>query len=146
MVFIFPFSFFFFFVSVLAETNRTPFDLPEAEGELVAGYIVEYSAVGFVLFFVAEYLNIIFQSVLIALIFLGGWFFPLGLGFSVGVLVIKILGILFLFVWVRAAFPRYRYDQLMRLGWKVFLPLSLGFLLFSSGILLSLDFLPFTIF
>jgi len=104
-----------FFLSSLAETNRPPFDLPEAEGELVAGYYVEYSAAGFALFFIAEYANIIFLSILWGVLF-GGGFNPL-----LAVLV------MFGFIWVRSAYPRYRYDQLMRLGWKCFLPLSLSF-------------------
>lgn len=102
-----------FFISSLAETNRPPFDLPEAEGELVAGYYVEYSAAGFALFFIAEYANIIFLSLLWGLLFAGGFN-----------LVVS-LGVMFGFVWVRSAYPRYRYDQLMRLGWKCLLPLSL---------------------
>jgi NADH-quinone oxidoreductase subunit H len=107
-----------FFISVLAETNRAPFDLPEAEGELVAGYNVEYSAVGFTLFFVAEYLNIILMSSLVVLLFLGGWLFILDIAFFSGVLhfSIKLIFVLYLFIFVRAALPRYRYDQLMVLG------------------------------
>ena len=136
-----------FFISCLAETNRAPFDLHEAEAELVAGYNVEYSAMGFTLFFLGEYANILVMSILCALFFLGGWlppfdfvlfhwipgFFWLGL---------KLNFFLFLFIWVRAAFPRYRYDQLMRLGWKVFLPLSLAWVVLVSGILVSFDWLP----
>jgi len=106
--------FFLFFVSALAETNRPPFDLPEAEGELVAGYNVEYSAAGFALFFIGEYANIILMSSLTSVLFFGG-FSPF-----------KAVIFMFVFVWVRAAYPRFRYDQLMRLGWKVFLPLSLA--------------------
>lgn len=114
--FIFPLFpvFFLFFISALAETNRPPFDLPEAEGELVAGYNVEYSAAGFALFFIGEYANIILMSSLTPVFFFGG-FSP-----------VKSLFFMFVFVWVRAAYPRFRYDQLMRLGWKVFLPLSLS--------------------
>jgi len=148
--FIFPFFplFIMFFVSSLAETNRPPFDLPEAEGELVAGYNVEYSAVGFALFFIAEYISIFLMSYLNVLLFLGGWLSPLSLIFSNDFLatplwlIIKVLLMLFLFVWVRAAFPRYRYDQLMRLGWKVFLPLSLSFVIFTACILFSFQVLP----
>lgn len=129
--FLIPFFplFLMFFVSVLAETNRPPFDLPEAEAELVSGYNVEYSAAGFALFFIGEYANIILMSHLTALLFLGGWaensFFFL----------LKVMFVLFCFIWVRAAFPRYRYDQLMRLGWKVFLPLALGFVFFSGSLM-----------
>jgi NADH-quinone oxidoreductase subunit H len=129
-----------FFVSALAETNRPPFDLPEAEAELVSGYNVEYSAVGFVLFFVGEYANVILMAALTTVLFLGGWSGPLLPGpvlFN-----LKLLAVLFAFIWVRAAFPRYRYDQLMRLGWKVFLPLSLGWLLFTGSVLLAFGWLP----
>ena len=101
-----------FFLSSLAETNRPPFDLPEAEGELVAGYYVEYSAAGFALFFIAEYANIIFLSLLWGVLFVGGYNPVLA------------VGVMFGFIWVRSAYPRYRYDQLMRLGWKCFLPFS----------------------
>jgi len=136
-----------FFVSCLAETNRAPFDLPEAEAELVAGYNVEYSSMGFALFFLGEYANILVMSTLCSLFFLGGWLPPGSLlivqwvpgSFWLGA---KVVFFLFLFIWVRAAFPRYRYDQLMRLGWKVFLPLSLAWVVLVSGILVSLDWLP----
>lgn len=146
--FIFPFFplLFMFFISSLAETNRPPFDLPEAEAELVAGYFVEYSSAGFALFFIGEYANIILMSLLNAVFFLGGSLpifpFSLILGPSVLWLVIKTMLFVFLFVWVRAAFPRYRYDQLMRLGWKVFLPLSLGWLVLVSSFLFAFDWLP----
>lgn len=131
--FVIPLFFIFglFFISALAETNRPPFDLPEAEAELVAGYFVEYSSMSFALFFIGEYGALLVMSTLIALLFFGGW-----LPFNYILLGIKVCFIVFLFVWVRAAFPRYRYDQLMRLGWKVFLPISLGFVLFISGILI----------
>lgn len=138
---------FLFFISCLAETNRAPFDLPEAEAELVAGYNVEYSSMGFALFFLGEYGNMIVMSSLCSLFFLGGWLPPanwllllwLPPVFWFG---LKTIIFLFLFVWVRAAFPRYRYDQLMRLGWKVFLPLSLAWVVFVSGTLLAFDWLP----
>lgn len=140
--------FLMFFISALAETNRPPFDLPEAEAELVAGYSVEYSAVGFVFFFIGEYANMILMSTLTTILFLGGWW-PLLIGayFDANFLELvwfglKICFILFTFVWVRAAFPRYRYDQLMRLGWKIFLPLSLGWLVFIAGALLAFDLMP----
>jgi len=142
--FVIPFFplFLLFFVSALAETNRPPFDLPEAEAELVSGYNVEYSAIGFVLFFIGEYANIILMSALITIFFLGGW---LGAGVVIApfVFLIKLLFVLFLFIWVRAAFPRYRYDQLMRLGWKVFLPLALGWVMFISSWFFAFDWLPF---
>ncbi len=136
-----------FFISCLAETNRAPFDLPEAEAELVAGYNVEYSSMGFALFFLGEYANMIMMSGMCSILFLGGWLPPIQLaifhwipgGFWFG---LKIVLFLFLYIWVRAAFPRYRYDQLMRLGWKVFLPLSLAWVVFVAGTLISFDWLP----
>jgi NADH-quinone oxidoreductase subunit H len=143
--FVVPFFplFLMFFVSALAETNRPPFDLPEAEAELVSGYNVEYSAVGFALFFIGEYANIILMSSLTVILFLGGWnflgIFPFFFFPSIFMFSFKLLFILFLFIWIRAAFPRYRYDQLMRLGWKVFLPLSLGWVVFTSSFLLAFD-------
>nr|YP_009511829.1 NADH dehydrogenase subunit 1 [Gracilaria ferox]YP_010199624.1 NADH dehydrogenase subunit 1 [Gracilaria cervicornis]AXI97706.1 NADH dehydrogenase subunit 1 [Gracilaria ferox]UAD89482.1 NADH dehydrogenase subunit 1 [Gracilaria cervicornis] len=136
-----------FYISVLAETNRAPFDLPEAEAELVAGYNVEYSAMGFALFFLGEYANMILMCGLTTILFLGGWlpvfnlvvfyWIPSTIWFG-----LKTTLLLFGFIWVRSAFPRYRYDQLMRLGWKIFLPLSLGWVLFTAGILLSFNWLP----
>jgi NADH-quinone oxidoreductase subunit H len=129
--------FLIFFVSALAETNRSPFDLPEAEGELVAGYNVEYSSITFALFFLAEYGNIIFMSVFSTVLFLGGWVH----GFHF--FLVKIVIMVCFFVWVRAAFPRYRYDQLMQIGWKLFLPLSFSYVLFTASILYAFDALPF---
>jgi NADH-quinone oxidoreductase subunit H len=131
-----------FFISILAETNRAPFDLPEAEAELVAGYNVEYSAMGFALFFLGEYSNMILMSSLAAILFLGGWLPPMDIflfnwlpgPFWLG---IKVSFLLFVFIWVRAAFPRYRYDQLMRLGWKIFLPLALGWVLLTAGFVIG---------
>lgn len=119
-----------FFISTLAETNRHPFDLPEAEAEIVAGYNVEYSSMSFALFFLGEYANMILMSGMTTVLFLGGWLPPFGLDFLnviPGIIwfALKISMLLFIFIWVRAALPRYRYDQLMRLGWKVFLPLTL---------------------
>ena len=134
---LFP-MFIIFFISALAETNRHPFDLPEAEAELVAGYQVEYSSMTFALFFLGEYMNMILMSGLTALLFLGGWHSPIpGETFVPGVIwfALKISFLLFVFIWVRATLPRYRYDQLMRLGWKVFLPVSLGAVVFYSGVL-----------
>ena len=143
--------FFMFFISALAETNRHPFDLPEAEAELVAGYNVEYSAAGFALFFLGEYANMIMMSSVTTIMFLGGWL-PLIDIFPINLMVpgpvwfgLKVCFFVALFVWARAAYPRYRYDQLMRLGWKVFLPLSLGWVLFIAGILLGFNWLPVTI-
>ena len=136
-----------FFISCLAETNRAPFDLPEAEAELVAGYNVEYSSMAFALFFLGEYANMILMSSLCVILFIGGWlpivssiltqWIPSGVWLGM-----KTCFFLFTFIWVRAAFPRYRYDQLMRLGWKVFLPLSLAWVVLVAGILIAFDWLP----
>ena len=136
-----------FFISCLAETNRAPFDLPEAEAELVAGYNVEYSSLGFALFFLGEYANMILMSGMCVLLFFGGWLPPFEMTFLYWIpsgvwFGLKIVCFLFLYIWVRAAFPRYRYDQLMRLGWKVFLPLSLAWVVFVAGTLLAFDWLP----
>ena len=133
-----------FFISTLAETNRHPFDMPEAEAELVAGYNVEYSAMGFALFFLGEYANMILMSAMTSILFLGGWLAPFGLTFIPGPiwLAVKIAFCLFIFLWVRATFPRYRYDQLMRLGWKVFLPLSLAGVVIVAGALVGFDMVP----
>ena len=143
---LFP-MFVIFFISALAETNRLPFDLPEAEGELVAGYNVEYSSMTFALFFLGEYLNMILLSGMTAILFLGGWLPPFagsGTEMIPGVVwfALKICAILFVFLWVRATFPRYRYDQLMRLGWKVFLPISLLWVVGTAGYLVYFDKLP----
>jgi NADH-quinone oxidoreductase subunit H len=137
--------FIMFFISALAETNRAPFDLPEAEAELVAGYNVEYSAMGFALFFLGEYANILMMCALCTILFLGGWLPPFYLvSFIPGPLWfgLKVSFMAFVFIWVRAAYPRYRYDQLMRLGWKVFLPLSLAWVMFVAGILVGFDWYP----
>lgn len=133
-----------FFISGLAETNRAPFDLPEAEAELVSGYNVEYSAMTFALFFLGEYANMILMSGMITILFLGGWLPLPGLSFIPGFVwfVLKVCFILFGFLWVRATFPRYRYDQLMRLGWKVFLPFSLVWLVLTAGVLEVTGWLP----
>ncbi|TVR95637.1 MAG: NADH-quinone oxidoreductase subunit NuoH [Rhodospirillales bacterium] len=127
-----------FFVSTLAETNRHPFDLPEAEAELVSGYNVEYSAMTFALFFLGEYANMILMSAMTTILFLGGWLPPFNFAPFTWVpgpvwFALKIAACLFVFVWVRATFPRYRYDQLMRLGWKVFLPISLVAVVVVAG-------------
>jgi len=133
-----------FLISMLAETNRAPFDLPEGESELVAGFFVEYSAMSFALFFLGEYTNMLMMSALASVLFLGGWQAPFGLTFIPGVfwLFFKICAIMFFFFWVRATFPRFRYDQLMRLGWKVFLPLSLLWLVLTAGFLEITGLLP----
>ncbi len=133
-----------FFISGLAETNRSPFDLPEGESELVAGYFVEYSAMTFALFFLGEYANMILVSAMTSVLFLGGWLAPLGLTFIPGPIwfLLKIALCFFCFLWVRATFPRFRYDQLMRLGWKVFLPFSLFWLVLTAGVLTGMGWLP----
>ena len=147
--FIFPLfpMFVLFYISMLAETNRHPFDLPEAESELVSGYNVEYSAVTFALFFLGEYANILLMSAFSSLLFLGGWLPlfdvpPFNLLPGSFWLSLKILFSVIFFIMARAALPRYRYDQLMDIGWKSILPLSLGYLVFTSGILISFNWLP----
>lgn len=142
---LFP-SFLLFFISALAETNRVPFDLPEAEAELVSGYSVEYSAMGFALFFLGEYGNMLLMCALTVILFFGGWlppftflsFIPESIWFG-----LKLSFFVIVFIWVRSTLPRYRYDQLMHLGWKVLLPLSLGYLIFTFSILFTFNWLPF---
>jgi NADH-quinone oxidoreductase subunit H len=139
--------FMIFIVSMLAETNRLPFDLPEDESSLVTGYNVEYSAMAFALFFLGEYLNMILMSGTATVLFLGGWlpilpFWPFVLIPGPLWFILKVCFVLFVFIWVRATLPRYRYDQLMRLGWKVFLPLSLAWLVLTSGVLVGFGLLP----
>ena len=136
-----------FFVSTLAETNRHPFDLPEAEAELVAGFNVEFSAMPFAMFFLGEYANMILMSGMTTILFLGGWLPPVDVApfnWIPGPIwfAAKIAMVLFVFIWVRATFPRYRYDQLMRLGWKVFLPLSLAGVAIVAGVLVMLGRAP----
>ncbi|MEQ9116347.1 MAG: NADH-quinone oxidoreductase subunit NuoH [Rickettsiales bacterium] len=136
-----------FFISILAETNRLPFDLPEAESELVAGYNVEYSSMTFAMFFLGEYANMILTSSMLVVLFWSGWHPIIDVPFMhyiPGVIwfILKVEIILFLFLWVRATLPRFRYDQLMRLGWKVFLPLSLFWVVLVSGVLLYFNKLP----
>jgi NADH-quinone oxidoreductase subunit H len=143
---LFP-MFVIFFISTLAETNRAPFDLPEGESELVAGFFVEYSSMSFALFFLGEYANMILMSALTTILFLGGWLPPLDIAPFNWVpgpvwFVAKICFCLFTFIWVRATFPRYRYDQLMRLGWKVFLPFSLLWLVLTALVLKLTGWLP----
>lgn len=147
--FIFPLfpAFLMFYVSALAETSRSPFDLPEGESELVSGYNVEYSSMTFALFFLAEYIHIILMSVMTSLLFLGGWIapidiYPLNQIPSIAWYSIKVIAIIYLFIWVRASFPRYRYDQLMTLLWKSYLPLSLGLVILVSSLLISTEALP----
>ncbi len=138
--------FLMFFTSALAETNRHPFDLPEAEAELVSGYNVEYSAMGFALFSLGEYSNMLLMSSINTILFFGGWLPPLSiLGFIPGSFWfgLKICFFVILFVWMRAALPRYRYDQLMNLGWKAFLPISLSYLMLTFATLVSFNLLPY---
>jgi NADH-quinone oxidoreductase subunit H len=136
-----------FFISALAETNRLPFDLPEDESTLVAGFFTEYSSASFVLFFLGEYASMILMSSMTVILFMGGWLppfdiFPLNIIPGVIWFTIKIIFILFLFIWVRGTFPRYRYDQLMRLGWKIFLPMSLLWVVLTAGFLVLFDMVP----
>jgi NADH-quinone oxidoreductase subunit H len=143
---LFP-MFVIFFISALAETNRAPFDLPEAEAEIVSGYNVEYSAMAFALFFLGEYANMILMSAMTVILFLGGWlpiwsvapftWLPGIIWFS-----LKVAFVLFVFLWVRATLPRYRYDHLMRLGWKVFLPFSLLWVVVTAGAIVAFDWFP----
>ena len=143
---LFP-MFIVFFISTLAETNRAPFDLPEGESELVAGYFVEYSSMSFALFFLGEYANMILMSAMTTILFLGGWLPPFDI-YPLNVIpgpiwfILKISLVLFVFLWMRATTPRYRYDQLMRLGWKIFLPFSLLWVVLTAGFLISFDMLP----
>lgn len=137
--YIFPFfpMFVIFFISALAETNRPPFDLPEAEAELVAGYQVEYSSMAFALFWLGEYSNVLLMCAMIVILFFGGWDSPFFMLSSLPPLLwflLKIAFFFFVFAWVKATVPRYRYDQLMRLGWKVFLPISLFAVIFYAGV------------
>ena len=143
---LFP-MFIVFFISALAETNRIPFDLPEAEGELVAGYNVEYSSMSFALFFLGEYANMILISAMAVVLFLGGWYPPANLAILNAIpggiwFILKVTLLIFVFLWVRGTVPRYRYDQLMRLGWKVFLPLSLLWVVGTAGVLVYTGNLP----
>ena len=143
---LFP-MFIIFFVSILAETNRHPFDLPESEAELVAGYQTEYSSMAFALFFLGEYMNMILMSAICVILFLGGWLPPADIApfnWIPGIIWfgLKVALLLFVFIWVRATLPRYRYDQLMRLGWKVFLPISLFWVVATAGFLVAFDMVP----
>jgi NADH-quinone oxidoreductase subunit H len=144
-------AFFIFMVAAFAETNRLPFDLPEAESELIAGYHTEYSAMKFSLFFIAEYASMVTASALMATLFFGGWDVPFtgrdNIGpysgwlslLSVVIFLAKILFFLFLYMWVRWTLPRFRYDQLMSLGWKFMLPLALVYIVLIAAILLGLS-------
>ncbi len=141
--FVQPLAFFIYFIGALAETNRAPFDLPEAEQELVAGFHTEYSGMRFALFFLAEYANMIVVSSVATTLFLGGWLRPFpnvaALGFldfvpSWAWFCLKTFGLLYLFIWIRATFPRYRYDQLMRLGWKLLIPLAIANIIVTAAV------------
>ncbi len=136
-----------FFISGLAETNRAPFDLAEGELEIVAGYFVEYSSMSFALFYLGEYGNMILVCAMTTILFLGGWLAPFGIPpftWVPGVIwfLLKIAFVMFCILWVRATFPRFRYDQLMRLGWKVFLPFSLIWLVLTAGVLVAFGWVP----
>jgi NADH-quinone oxidoreductase subunit H len=131
-----------FFISGLAETNRVPFDLIEGESELVAGFFVEYSSMSFAMFYLGEYANMILMSAMTSVLFLGGWLPPIAMVPFTWLpgpvwFALKIAACLFIFLWARATFPRFRYDQLMRLGWKVFLPFSLFWLVLTAGVLVA---------
>ncbi len=143
---LFP-MFIVFVISALAETNRAPFDLPEGESELVGGYNVEYSSMTFALFFLGEYSNMILMSGMTSVLFLGAWLPPFGISALAVVpgfiwFALKVCFVLFVFIWTRATLPRFRYDQLMRLGWKVFLPFTLVWLVFMAAVLLYNHALP----
>jgi NADH-quinone oxidoreductase subunit H len=147
---LFP-MFIVFFISALAETNRHPFDLPEGESELVGGFNTEYSSMSFALFFIAEYMNMILLSAMTSILFLGGWLAPFNWASPIPALepvwnffwfALKIAFCLFVFLWTRATLPRYRYDQLMRIGWKFFLPFSLLWVVLISGYLVAFHKLP----
>jgi NADH-quinone oxidoreductase subunit H len=128
--------FIIYFISAVAETNRAPFDVAEGESEIVAGFHVEYSGMAFAVFFLAEYANMILVSMLAALMFLGGWLSPIPfIPDSFLWLLIKVAFLLFCFLWFRATFPRYRYDQIMRLGWKIFIPITIAWIVFISGMM-----------
>ena len=143
---LFP-MFVIFFISALAETNRPPFDLPEAESELVAGYQTEYSGMMYAMFWLGEYANILLMCALGSILFLGGWLSPIDIYPFNSIpapfwMIAKILLLFFLFSIIKAIVPRYRYDQLMRLGWKIFLPFSLIYVVMTAGFLLYFDLLP----
>ena len=136
-----------FLISILAETNRAPFDLPEGESEITGGFMVEYSAMTYALFFLGEYANMILMSAMTTTLFLGGWLPPFGLEFLDVVPGIVWFGlktalVMFVFLWARATLPRFRYDQLMRLGWKIFLPVTLFWVVLTAGVLMAFDALP----
>ena len=136
-----------FVISALAETNRAPFDLAEGESEIVAGFMVEYSSMSYGLFFLGEYANMFLMAAMTSILFMGGWQAPFGIAPFTWIpgtvwFLLKIAFVMFMFVWVRATFPRFRYDQLMRLGWKVFLPLSLFWLVLTASVLMAMGWLP----
>ena len=146
--------FLIYFISGVAELNRHPFDVVEGESEIVAGHMIEYSGMAFAMFFLAEYANMILMSAITTTLFLGGWLPPFSMWLPTGIteilamvpgiiwFALKTAAVLFVFLWSRATLPRYRYDQLMRLGWKIFLPLTLFWVVFIAGTLLTFDALP----
>ncbi|MEO1222846.1 MAG: NADH-quinone oxidoreductase subunit NuoH [Pseudomonadota bacterium] len=136
-----------FFISALAETNRSPFDLPEGESEITGGFMVEYSSMTYALFFLGEYANMILMSGMTTILFLGGWLAPFDVAPFTWIpgpiwFALKVALLLFVFIWVRGTMPRFRYDQLMRLGWKVFLPFSLIWVVLTAGAVVAFDWLP----
>jgi NADH-quinone oxidoreductase subunit H len=136
-----------FFISALAENNRAPFDLPEGESELVGGFFVEYSSLAFGLFFLGEYANMFLMCGMTTILFLGGWLPPVGIAPFTWIpgpiwFIAKVVFLLFVYIWIRGTFPRYRYDQLMRVGWKVFLPFSLAWMVLTAGFLMATGLLP----
>lgn len=152
-ILLFP-MFIVFLISILAECNRAPFDLPEGESEITGGFMVEYSAMTFALFFLGEYSAMILMSAMTTVLFLGGWLPPFSMWLPAGIteilslvpgiiwFAVKTMAIMFFYLWARATLPRYRYDQLMRLGWKIFLPLTLFWVVLVSGILVTFNALP----
>ena len=136
-----------FFISALAENNRLPFDLPEGESELAGGFMVEYSSATYAMFFLGEYANMLLMSAMLVILFMGGWLPPFEFApftWIPGVIwfFLKIAIVLFVYIWVRATFPRFRYDQLMRIGWKIFLPFTLFWVVLTAGVLVAFDWLP----
>ncbi len=136
-----------FFISALAETNRSPFDLPEGESEITGGFMVEYSSMTYALFFLGEYANMILMSGMTTILFLGGWLPPFDFAPFTWIpgpiwFALKVAVLLFIFIWVRGTMPRFRYDQLMRLGWKIFLPFSLIWVVLTAGAVVAFDWLP----
>src|SRR6202030_985771 len=132
-----PVAFVIYLISAVAEVNRAPFDLPEAETELVAGYLTEYAGLRFALFFMAEYINMIIVSSIATVVFLGGWWGPVGILPGPWWFVLKVVALLYVYVWIRATLPRMRYDRLMALGWKSLFPLSLAMMMVTAVVVVA---------